>query len=121
MLAFLLAAALAGEPPEAAPVKPKDPATQAWLACMIMNARSLDDGISDAQTIAGAVAPACESYWRVVRGQMIKAQPSREQSAMFVATEGVDVRMALNVVLTVRKDTAAKAKAAAGADQAAPK
>lgn len=104
---IVAAAAVAVAPASEQPSENLDrTAERAWMACLIKNARDLDDGVSDAKTIASAVAPLCADLWRLVRRDLVAAQPKSEQWAMLKATEATGEEMALSVVLKVRKHDA---------------
>ena len=112
MIGVLLAVVVA----QAEPVErsPEDLARRSWLACLVDSVRSLDDGISDAQTIARAVVPACSPKWQEFRAYKLRAEPKEQRSALMEATEGTEERVALTVVLASRKADARKREGASG-------
>ncbi|MDZ4054370.1 MAG: hypothetical protein U1E24_14085 [Phenylobacterium sp.] len=120
MIGLLVAAALATAAAEDPPAAEEIQADTLWLMCLIQSTRDMDDGISDAQTIANAVASACDSRWQVVRRELVAKQPRNMQASVFEATEKTPARVALNSVLRVRRQRAEAAQGTPTAPKAEP-
>lgn len=89
----------------------EDAATKAYLICASNQIRLLDDGTSDARTIALGATTACSAEYRHMSAVGAARRPTQQESAYYM-------RMAMNdphrpdelipLVLTIRKQKAAR-------------
>lgn len=94
--------------------QPDTPATSAWYECAVGEAAHLDDGRSDAATIADALAISCQSEWAAAKAEQCKASVLTPQACGMLADKLDASRRSydIRVVLAVR---ARKAEARAAA------
>jgi hypothetical protein len=80
-------------------------AMQDFVACSYETAKRLDDGMSDAATIALAVEPNCRSQFQKTKDLQAQAM-NLETSRMFNAkADEAELGLVTEIVLKVRRDT----------------
>ncbi|WP_334037250.1 hypothetical protein [Burkholderia gladioli] len=83
--AFLLAGcASADQPMHHATKAESDTATKAYLDCATQQIATLDDGISDARTIAAGAAAACTAEYRAMSATDASRRPTQREARYYM-------------------------------------
>jgi hypothetical protein len=85
----------------------KQAAAEAYAACLIQNAKRLDDHVSDAATIALAIQPGCAIQFESWRGVLQQGVPSSVRVAVDQALEAGQQGGAVQAVLQARQQSRA--------------
>ena len=108
ILALLCCSLLAGCAATPAPATPASKgeqaeATRQYMNCLIPYAKQMDDGRSDAQTIARAMAGACPPEFNTYLETITRGNNNYVTNELRAQGPAMQERSALNVVLQVRR------------------
>lgn len=98
-------AACAGSAPPASKAE-EQAADEAFYSCIETNAKAMDDGRSDASTVAAVVRSACKEQFGRSLAVSARALSPAAQQAFFRSMQGKDFEYAIRTVLRLRRQKA---------------
>lgn len=81
----------------------KSAALQAFQQCLLQKAREMDDGRSDATTVALAIRPYCRSYYTRWLGLSLQDSSPAVQQQTYRQFENRDIQSAREIVMMGRR------------------